>query len=135
MIIPAVEVKYASFDKQIYSSDLKSNIVRKSKMAAKEAEQIVLEDENEELREDLAPGDCGTAMLIVSDSYESLNTDEIANNRILAKKKGHIHDIVRQTSQEHDSSGGEQSFTVNHVDREKGTPSASEDSSDHSDVR
>ncbi|XP_045167306.2 vacuolar fusion protein MON1 homolog A-like [Mercenaria mercenaria] len=102
-------------------------------MAAKEAEQVGLDEEDEELREDLAPGDCGTAMLIVSDSYENLAAEDYEKNLVITKRKGHIHDIVRQSSQEHDSSGGEQNVQVNNLDAEKATPSASEDSSDQSD--
>lgn len=104
-------------------------------MAAKEAEQVVLDEEDEELREDLAPGDCGTAMLITTDSYEHLATEDFEKSRAVLKRKGHIHDIVRQSSHEdHDSSGGEQTVHANNLDAEKSTPSASEDSSDQSDV-
>lgn len=108
-------------------------------MAAKEAEQTlkVTSEENDEVwREDLVPGDCHNSMLIATDSFENLSTDEFEIEKTPVKKRSHIHEIVRQVSKD-DSSGGEQTKGLNHVgaNGETATPSASEDSSgEQSDV-
>ena len=105
-------------------------------MAAKEAEQGEIIETDEELREDLAPGDSGNAMFIVADSYENLDIDNLESG--VAKKKSHIHEIVRHGSkdgkdQEDSSSGAENAPQpdVNH----SGAQTASEDSEEQSDVR
>ena len=106
-------------------------------MAAKEAEQVVTNQEHdEEWHEDLVPGDCHNSMLIATDSFENLSTDEFEIDKSLLKKRSHIHEIVRQTSKD-DSSSGEQTGLLNHVgaNGDGATPSASEDSSgEQSDV-
>ncbi|XP_052253110.1 protein SAND-like [Dreissena polymorpha] len=99
-------------------------------MAAKEAEQTELATETEELCEDLAPGDCGSAMLIASDSDDNLST-EFDGVKVFRNKRGHIHEIVRQSSQEHGDSSGTEHGDVNDVgpNGDQTTPGASEDSS------
>ncbi|WAR25300.1 MON1A-like protein [Mya arenaria] len=99
-------------------------------MAAKEAEQTEIEVENEELQEDIAPGDCGSAMLIASDSFDSLVGNDYETELAIKKKKSHINEIVRQGSFEQEDSCGEQA-DVNHIGPygDATTPSASEESS------
>ena len=107
-------------------------------MAAKEAEQGAINDENEELLEDQAPGDSASSMLIVSDSFENLLANNIEGEDTIALHKSQISDIVRHTSQDNedgdDSSADiiEINFTeANHT----GDTSTGEDSGEQSDVR
>ena len=106
-------------------------------MAAKEAEQGAINDENEDLLEDQAPGDSASSMLIVSDSFDNLLSDNIEEDDIIALHKSQISDIVRHTSQDHedgDDSSADQieiNFKeTNHI----GDTSAGEDSGEQSDV-
>ena len=103
-------------------------------MAAKEAEQVFPVTENEELREDEAPGDCANSMLIVSDSFENLNIEDDESEVPIKRHKSVINDIVRQTSLDGDSSSAENvEFTVGETNH-TGDFSNEEDSGEQSDV-
>ena len=114
-------------------------------MAAKEAEQVLSEkentncgEENEELIEDQAPGDCAKPMFIVSPSFENLLMGHTVEDDPEQLSKSQINDIVRHTSQDNedgDSSSAE-NIIVNHGNANNlEDASAGEDSGEQSDVR
>ena len=107
-------------------------------MAAKEAEQSAINDENEELLEDQAPGDSASSMLIVSDSFENLLANNIEEDDPIALHKSQISDIVRHASQENDD-GDDSSADIIEVNFKEtnhaGDASTGEDSGEQSDVR